>query len=89
MAEEGVHQALEGLGCVSKPKWHGNILPEAKRSHDGCLGNVVFSYWNLMISLDQIHHRKNCAAIQSAREILQVRLGRGYLSGLVTKLRWR
>ena len=44
-----VHETLERLRSILQSKWHPKELEETKQRSNSSLGNVLLSYWNLMI----------------------------------------
>ena len=53
--EDMVNEPLEGLSCVRQTKGHLHKLEKAKGGGNCCLQNVLGSYWDLVVSPDQIN----------------------------------
>ena len=70
-----VHQPLECLGGISKPKRHAEELPEPKGSDDGRLGDVCRCDGDLMVAADQIYPGKYLLARQAIVQIMYVGQG--------------
>ena len=45
---------------VAETKGHAQKLKHSEGSDDGCLLNILWSHWNLIITLLEIKLRENC-----------------------------
>ena len=75
IAKNAIHQPLECLGNILKPKGHAEELPEFEGSDDGRLGDVCQYDRNLVVATNQIYFGKYLFSCQAAVEV--VNLGQG------------
>ena len=73
--QEAVHQALKRLGGVLQPKWHEDVLIQAKWGNDHRLKHISISNRYLVVTFDKVQPAEDGAAHQLAAEALHVGQG--------------
>ena len=68
--QEAVHQALKRLGGVLQPKWHEDVLIQAKWGDDCHLGHISISNGYLVVTFDEVQPAEDGAASQLTAEVL-------------------
>ena len=73
-AEAAVYESLECICLSSVPQTKGYLheVEEAKGGDNCCLWNVLGSYWNLVVSPDQINLGKGRATMKVGGEDFQM-----------------
>jgi len=64
VAEEHVHEPLEGLGRVPDAKRHEQVFKESKRSYNRRFGYIFWGHWDLVVPFDKVYAREVPAAVE-------------------------
>ena len=81
MAEDMVHEALEGGGGVTQAKGHDQKLIVALMSEKGCLGNDGLFHTYMVIAQVKINCNKELGATQFVEEVINDRNGKFVFNG--------
>ena len=68
--EDGVHESLERLGGILKPKWHTEELKKAEWSDYRGLRDVLRVDWDLVVPTDEVHFAEDALAGEVGREVM-------------------
>ena len=63
VAEELVHQPLEGLRGIAEAKRHEQVFEEAERRYNGRFRNVRRVHGNLVVPLDEVDDGEELASV--------------------------
>ena len=69
VAEEHVHEPLEGLRGVAEAERHEQVFKEAERRYNGRFWNVSRVHWNLVVPLDEVDEGEELASVQFVGEV--------------------
>jgi hypothetical protein len=82
-----IQHSLKQLWGVGQPKRCEQLLQQAKRHNECCFWGILGLHRDLVITLDKINFLKHCNHASRLKGLASCMFGKGYLSGVVTKLR--
>ena len=72
ITQNGVHQTLKGLSGILQTKRHPNEFKKAERCDYSRFCQIHFRHWYLVVSTDQINHRKYPGATEPTAKVLDI-----------------